>query len=139
MKFLTQRFVFSLAVLLAVVTILSNGCATMPREADMKESLRGTAERYWKLRMEEKYEDTYGMEDKDGLPAFSDYPGRARRIKSFQVLSYSIESIAVEGNKGNLTVRFSFILPQISKPVADAINDEWIFKDGEWWHKFPPK
>ena len=137
MKSRKEEIAVSLAISLTALFIFLNGCATMPREADMKETLKGAAEKYWKLRMEDKYEEAYRLEDSEGLPPFEDYRNRAGRIKKISMVSHSIGEVTTEGNKGKVRVRFRFVAPNVQKPLTDFILDEWVFKGGEWLHKFP--
>jgi hypothetical protein len=124
-------------VVMFFAAFLLEGCASMPKAAATKEGLMTTAEKYWKLRMEDKYEDAYKLEDRDGLPPFEDYQKRARLIKNFRIVSHSVGEIMIEGSKGVVEVKVNFILPPVPKPVIDSIHDEWIYKDGEWLHIFP--
>ena len=126
-----KTFVF----LFPIVLFMLQGCASMPKEADLKESLRSSAEEYWKLRMEDKYEATYAMEYSSGLPPFLNYRDNAMRIKKFQVRSVSIGEIKIEGAKGMVDVKFSVIMPPVPKPFDQTLQEEWIF-DNKWWHIF---
>ena len=127
------------ALLFSLMVFLLYGCATMPNEADLKESLRSTAEEYWELRIQDKYEETYRMEERTDLPQFDFYRDRVKLIKNFDIQSHSIEEITVEGNNGSVKVRFSFIIPQAPSPVpfSDFILDQWVFKNRRWWHVLP--
>lgn len=123
----------------AAVAFLLQGCASVPRAAATKEGLMRAAEDYWKLRIEDKYGETYKLEDKDGLPPFEKYQHKASLIKKFKIVSHSVGEAEVEDNKGTVKVNVSFMLPNIPKPMSDSIRDEWIFKSGEWLHIFPTK
>jgi hypothetical protein len=124
------------ALLFPIILFLLHSCATMPKEADLKESLKLKAEEYWQLRLLEKYEETYKMEEKSDLPPFAQYQDTARLIKKFKIESFHIDKTEVEGEKGTVTVRVSLIMLPITKPVKDVFIDEWIFKNGKWRHKF---
>jgi len=102
----------------------------------LKDSLRPKAEEYWKLRFQDKYTETYRMEDASNLPSFDEYRKTAMLIKKFKIGSFSIDKIEVEGKKGVVTVRVSVEKPPIPEPVKDVFFDEWIFKDGKWRHVF---
>jgi uncharacterized protein YceK len=123
-------------LLLPIILFLLHGCATMPKEADLKESLRSKAEEYWKLRLQDKYKETYRMEDISDLPSFDEYRETAMLIKKFKIESFYIDKTEVEGEQGTVTVRVSVIKPPIPKPVKDVFIEEWIFKDGKWRHRF---
>ena len=123
-----------IVLLLPVMLVLLLGCATVPKEMDLKESLRSKAEEYWKLRLQDRYEETYKMEYKTGLPGFAEYKETAQLIKKFKIESFSIGKVEVAGEKGTVTVRVSVLKPPIPVPVKDVFTEEWIFQDGDWWH-----
>ena len=125
-----------IVLLLPIILLLFNGCATIPKGADLKESLRSKAEEYWKLRFQDKYKETYRMEDASNLPPFDEYRETAMLIRKFKIESHSIDTIEVEGDKGTVTVRVSVSKPPIPEPVKDVFFDDWIFKDGKWRHLF---
>jgi len=128
---------------LAFVILLAS-CATvpLPRQADTQESLKGTASVYWKLRMEDKYKDTFEMEDKEALqklsrkgkPLYESYVDRARAIKTTDIKSYSIKDATLEDHKGRVDVEFTFTLLEIPKPVHQVVSDEWVFRNEKWLH-----
>jgi|WetSurMetagenome_2_1015567.scaffolds.fasta_scaffold20141_3 hypothetical protein len=123
-----------IVLLLPIILSLLLGCATVPKGMDLKESLKLKAEEYWKLRFQDKYEETYKMEYKAGLPGFAEYKETAQLIKKFKIESFNIGKVEVEGEKGTVTVRVSVSRPPIPMPVKDVFTEEWIFRDGNWWH-----
>jgi len=123
-----------IVLLLPIILFLLLGCATIPKEADLKESLKSKAEEYWKLRLQDKYKETYRMEDSSDLPSFDEYRETAKLIKKFKIESFYIGKVEVEGEKGTVTVRVSVSKPPIPVPVKDVFTEEWIFQDGNWWH-----
>ncbi len=128
-----------LATTLSIVMffLLLYGCATMPREADLKESLRSRAEEYWKLRMHAGLEATYRMEDSVGLPPFDVYRERAMAIKKFNIESHSIADIRVKGDTGEVDVKVDLRMPAVPKALFhDTMYDRWVFKEGKWMHIF---
>lgn len=124
-------------ILFGFILIIMSGCATIPKEADLRESLRTAAVDYWKLRMAGEYEKTYAMEDREGLSLFKDYVPKAMAIKRMNIISHSIKDINIEGTKGFVDVEFSFTLPPVSKPFKEVIKDQWIFRNGKWFHIMP--
>lgn len=123
-------------ILVVSITIFLIGCATAPpKEADLKEALRLKAQQYWDMRMKDRYEESYKMEDSDGLPAYNEYENKAMLIKKFSK-EHTIKNIVIEGNKGIVDVEFSFIMPPVTRPLKQVIKDEWVYKDGRWWHIF---
>ncbi len=136
---MNKRAVIGIIVILSAFFIFL-GCATIPpEETNMKESLRSTAERYWKLRMEDKYEAAYRLEDGEGLPPFQDYLNKVMAMKKFTILSHAVKDIHVDRNKGIVDVEFSFSMPTISKPFKQTIKDLWIYKNGKWQHRLNPE
>ena len=129
-------------VLLGFVILLS-ACATVPQEADLKESLRNSASIYWKMRMEGKFEQTLKMEDEEALakgnrgevPLNEYYKSKAKVADNVQ--SYSIKDIQLQEHKGRVDLEFTFFIPQISQPLRQVLTDEWVFKNGKWWHILP--
>jgi len=128
--------IFPAILLSPVVLFFLVGCATLSKEADLKESLRAAAERYWNLRLADKYEDTYKMEDENGIPPFEQYRQRAHAMKKFQIVSISVKSVNVDGNRGDAELEWTYMMPRISKPFHQNMKDEWVFKDGGWRHLF---
>lgn len=124
-------------VLIIVATALLMGCAAVrPKEADLNESLRNKAKAYWDMRMNDKYDETYKMEDRESLPPYPEYINKAMLIKKWNLKSYSIRDLHMEGDKGSIDLEFSFIMPPVTKPFKQTIKDEWVYKDGRWRHKF---
>ena len=134
----SPRSVFRCSIVL-FAAVLFLGCASMPKETDRIELLKVKANEYWKLRFEDKYEDTYKMEDQKGLPAFEAYRTQASLIKKFKLESYSIDKVDVEGDKGHVSVGINFYMkfPEGIKAFRQALYEEWIFRDGQWLHRFP--
>lgn len=135
MKHFFQRK--TIAVISVVFVAVLCGCATIPREEDLKDRLRTAAEMYWKLRVEDKYEDTYRMEDEKWLPPFEKYRDRAMAIKRIKITAISVRAASVNGDKGEVDLEWRYLLPQLSAPFHQIIKDEWTFRDGEWRHIFP--
>lgn len=132
-----KRRIYSISAIsgiVAVVAALFLGCATIPKEADLKESLRTAADRYWKLRLDEKAEDTYKMEVDQGLPPFETYRQLATAMKKIQITSISVKEVSVSGDKGDVDMEWSYMLPKVPKPFHQIIKDNWIYKDGRWRH-----
>jgi hypothetical protein len=120
--------------IVAVFAVLFLGCATMPKEADLKEALKTAADRYWKLRLDEKAEDTYKMEVEQGLPPFEKYRQLATAMKKLDITSISVKAVSVKGDKGDVDLEWSYMLPKVPKPFHQIIKDRWIYKDGRWQH-----
>ena len=126
--------ILSISGVLAGLTLFLCSCASVPKEADLKESLRSDAERYWNLRLDEKFEDTYKMEDDQGLPPFQRYRELAIAMKKIKITSISVKEVEINGDKGDVDLDWSYMLPKISKPFHDIMKDKWAYKDGRWRH-----
>jgi len=124
-------------LLIVAATALLMGCAAIPtKEADLKESLRSSAAEYWEMRMKDRYEDSYKMEERSGLPSYAEYMNKAMMIKKATITSFSVMDVHIEGDKGVVDVGFSFVMPPVTKPFKQVIKDEWVYKDQRWWHRF---
>ena len=121
-------------ILLALVIFFA-GCATVSKEVDREGALRKTAERYWNLRMEDKYEDTYKIEDKQKLIPFEEYQVKAKAMKKINIKSISVQSVNVSDDKGAVDLEWTYLLPQITQPFHQVIADSWVYKNGKWWHE----
>lgn len=122
-------------------SLILDSCAPLPKEvkeADLKESLRSTAVTYWKMRMGDKYENTYKLEDREGLPPFETYRMKVMAMKRIPILSHSVKEVRVTGDTALVDVEFSFILPATAKPFKQIVTEKWVYKEGQWWHQLPP-
>jgi len=129
-----------ITVLFAVSLFLAiAGCKPDVKEGNIDESLRNAVERYWKLRMEDNYNETCGMEKPEGLPPFDEYSVKAKQIKKFNIISHTVKGVRVEQDKGVADVVISFIVPPVSKPFSQVIQDQWIYENGRWLHVFSMK
>ncbi|MCX7914496.1 MAG: hypothetical protein N2511_07925 [Thermodesulfovibrionales bacterium] len=132
-----QNLIFIIFAFLSFSVFLS--CASVSQKAikDPTELLKETATDYWRLRMADRYEDTYKMEYKEGLPPYSEYLNQVKAIKRFSIVGHSLKNFSVENEKGVVDIEFSFILPPVTKPLTQTIKDEWIYVNGKWYHKLP--
>lgn len=127
---------FATGRVLCIILLLS-GCATVPTEADLAGTLKERAEVYWKLRMADKYEETYKMEYKEGLSPFIEYIDKVRAMKKFSITSHSVGDSKIEGQKATVQVEVSFIMPMITRPFKQVLLDGWVYERGKWWHQLP--
>ncbi|MEW6416498.1 MAG: hypothetical protein AB1480_00035 [Nitrospirota bacterium] len=142
MGILYKKIIISLwiTITLIVFLLLLHGCASIQKKGkDPKESLKVIAEQYWSMRMEDKYEETYKLEDKEKLLPFETYRAKARAMKRIDIRSSKIKDININGNNGMVDVEFSFVLPNVPKPLQQVIKDQWVYKDGKWWHILPDR
>ena len=126
---------FGLPVIFLSFVVFFTSCATLPTGEDRDAALKATAETYWKLRMDDKYEDTYKIEDTIGLPPFEKYREKASAMKRIKIESISVKDVHVSGDKGVVDLNWSYFLPKIPKPFHQIIGDNWIFRDGKWLHE----
>lgn len=141
--------VFCTILLFPIIFLLLNNCATVPKEADLKESLRSRAEEYWKKRIEGKFEDTLKMEEKEelvkgnkqGLPLNEYY--KAKAMINSALISYSIDNVKIMNDHGRVNVEFVFAMPDMPSRKAGrfqthhTLTDEWLFQNGKWLHLLP--
>jgi hypothetical protein len=98
-------------------------------------SLRNDAEKYWNMRGQAKYEETYRMEKQEGLPAFEKYRNAlASSNKNINVTSRVIKDVRIDGDNGLVDLEVTYLLTNIPKPLKDIIQDRWVFQDGKWRH-----
>jgi hypothetical protein len=119
---------------------MTAGCATgrdVMTPEQQEASLKLAVEQYWNARIEGKYETAYAVEDKEGLPDFADYRLKASQIMKLSPQDFTIGKITIDGQHGVVTVRFALRMPNIPKPIAKLIQDEWIYQKGKWLHRFP--
>lgn len=124
---------------MAVSLLFLSGCATTTNKPNLEESLRTVADEYWKLRLDEKFEETYKMEDDQGLPQFEKYRAAARAMKRIQLVSISVKAVSVDSDKGDVDLDWRYRLTGVSKPFKEIIKDQWTYKNGKWRHVFGGK
>ena len=132
---------FSCTFIVLWLFFIVTGCAGAKGNvaaSDSNEMLKNTATHYWKLRMEDKYEETYKIEDKEGLPSFKDYVLTVSAMKKFNIIKHTVRDVHTEGNRGKISLELSFIMPPVSKPFKKTLDDDWILRDGEWKHLLSP-
>lgn len=127
-----KKYIF----LFSIMLFLFNGCATVPKTTDLTESLKSRADEYWKLRLQDRYDETYGMEDATDLPSLAEYRNQAKLIKKFKIESLYVDKVEVDGTKGFVTVRLLVSMPAIPVPVKDVFQEDWVLQNGEWKHRF---
>lgn len=127
-----------LILLIFVIFLASCDLSDKDLTAEEKnEALRTTATNYWELRMEGKYDETYKLEKKEGLPASKEeYDNKARAIKKINITKHEIKAVRMEGEKGEVDVEFTCVFPMIGKPVKQPLKDEWVWRKGKWKHIF---
>lgn len=103
--------------------------------------LRERAAAFWGALQKGDYETTYGLFD----PFFR---GRFRKVDYLsatgmvQYQGFEIEDVPVEGNLGQVTLRYKYEIPgvttrlgTITRPATEAgTRETWLFVDGNW-HK----
>ena len=138
--------IFGIPGIFLVCVILLASCASVaiPRQADTEESLRNTASLYWNLRMAGKYKDTLKFEDpktlaegdkyRQGLPLDKYYETKAPITGS--VMSITVKDVRIKDDKGKADMLFTIQFPELPKPIKQIVADDWVLRDGKWWHFF---
>ncbi|HMK50762.1 MAG TPA: hypothetical protein VK435_11965 [Thermodesulfovibrionales bacterium] len=111
-------------------------CAAVPSKEDSGAALRAAADNYWKLRLQGSYEGSYRLEDKEGLPAFEEYRGKASAIMKIKIISISVKSVNVSDDRGAVELEYSYQLPKVSQPFHQVLPDYWVYSNGTWLHVF---
>lgn len=130
---------FNVVLLLSLALLVVSGCATIPPKTDLKEDLKARVDDYWRLRIADRYEDAYAMEDTAGLPELAQYKELAAKIKRLVANRPAIGEITVDGDKGSVKLTFQVIIAGPPKPMKEVTYDNWVFKGGKWMHKFRTK
>lgn len=129
-------------ILIAAFSIIIYGCAAQQSKVlhtqNPEDSLRAAAEQYWKLRMADKYEETYEMEDRILRPPFAIYRDQALAIKRITILKHEIDEVKVEDDAGTVKIYFFTMLPPVATPFKQVLYDKWIYREGAWRHILPP-
>jgi hypothetical protein len=113
-----------------------SGCATAPGKEELEGLLKTTAEGYWQLRLEDKYDETYKIEDSQRLPPFDKYQTLASAIKNVKITSISIKDATVSDDNAKVNLDWTYELPQFPQPLHQIMADYWVYKHGRWRHVF---
>lgn len=128
-----------LVVTVIMIIMITQVSAEVTDRQVIIDALKNTAVNYWKMRMEQDYDATYKMEDKAALPSFKDYVPKAQAIKKLNIRSHTIKDIIVDGTSGTVTIEFKVLMPAVSKPFTQFIEDKWVYKNEKWLHILPPQ
>jgi len=129
--------VFIILFFVVCATVLV-GCVTVPKTGNLKDSLRNESEKYWTLRTEGRYEDTYKMENDEGLPPFGKYVDILKQREKVNTTSRIIKDVNVTGDKGAVDMEITYVLPKIPKPFNQMVQDDWVYREGKWRHLLVP-
>jgi len=131
-----RKALLALSYFIFLFTVLfSTSCATIQEKNES--TVRDVVEKYWRMRLEDNYRESYKSEHKEVLPSFDIYKDKAAAIKKITIMSYKIKDVRIEGEKAIIDIEFSLLLPVTTKPVRQILSDEWLYRDGRWWHVFP--
>jgi len=131
-----NRWIF-LALCMAACFISGIVCAD-PEPVSSPEAVVGAlAEEYWTKRLIEKdYPFTYEKElEKDNIP-FADYAEKAKAANKFQYKSVQIEKVEIEGDRAAIFLKVECVTPFMPKGYTQMLQDLWLYRAGEWKHKF---
>jgi hypothetical protein len=130
-------FVLCMAVCLIPALI----CADQQTDStDPKAVLGALAEEYWTKRLIEKdYQFTYEKElEKDAL-SFSEYVEKAKDAERFTFKSVKTARVEITGDRGAVFLTVECITPFMPKGYTQMLQDLWLFRSGQWVHKFSDK
>ena len=120
--------------------VLLFGCTGAQKRSDQDASLGELAQRYWTKRLVEKdYEFTYGKElEKDTL-SFSEYLKKVKAAEKFTFVSVKTKEVNIEGDRGAVYLTMECITPFMPKGHKQMLQDLWLYRSGQWKHKFSDK
>jgi hypothetical protein len=105
-----------------------------------KATLSALAEEYWTKRLIEKdYKFTYEKElEKDAL-SFSDYVEKAKAAEKFSYNWVKTTKVEIEGDRGAVFLTVECVTPFMPKGYTQMLQDLWLYRSGQWVHKFSDK
>lgn len=125
-------------VLLALVAALSGtGC----QKADPGASLKQRAGAYWGLKQSKSWPEVYDKYlDPEAKKALTRDAFLKRRFLAFDILSYEISKVQVEGEKATVEVANEVNVP-LKTPQGEltfikkqtTTKDPWVLRDGVWY------
>jgi hypothetical protein len=114
--------------------------ASPEKGGEAEAALGAMAEQYWTKRLVEKdYEFTYDKELEKGSLSFSDYFDRAKAAEKFRYLSVKTKKVNIEGDRGVVYLTVECIAPFMPKGHKQMLQDLWLYRSGQWRHKFSDK
>lgn len=131
-------YIFALCI--ATCLIFLFGCASAQKRSDQDASLGDLAEQYWTKRLiEHDYKFTYKKEmEKDSIP-FSDYLSQVKQGKRFKFFSVKTNKVTIEGDRGVVYLTVECTGPPLPKGIKQMLQDLWLYRSGQWKHKFSDK
>ncbi len=125
-------------LILLLLTQCASKTAVVVKE-DESQVLRSRVGEYWNLMINlnpKNAERLYSYE----APSFREkvpFLEYANRFKSTQYFEANVEAIEIDGTKGNVTVRATYVMlfPDVSKKqLTNTAVDKWVKTDGTWYH-----
>lgn len=106
-------------------------------DSDAKAVLGALAEEYWTKRLIEKdYKFSYEKElEKDTL-SFSEYVEKAKASNKFEYKSIKTERVEITDDRGAVFLTVECITPFMPKGYKQMLQDLWLYRSGQWVHKF---
>ncbi len=124
-------------VVLAVAVVFAVGC----QKSDPVASLKDRATTYWGLKQSKGWPEVYEKYlDPEAKKTVTKEAFLKRRWLAFDILSYQISDVQMEGDKATVAVdnevNFPLKTPQgeltfIKKQVNT--KDQWVRRDGQWY------
>ena len=131
-------FVFALFIATCLVPLAL--WASPEKGGEAEAALGALAEQYWTKRLVEKdYEFSYGKELEKESVSFTEYIERAKAAEKFKFLSVKTKEVKIEGDRGIVYLTMECITPFMPKGYKQMLQDLWLYRSGQWRHKFSDK
>lgn len=129
-----------LALCIAACFIPAIVCADSKTDSSPEAVLGALAEEYWTKRLIEKdYEFTYQKElETDRIP-FAEYAEKIKAAEKFQYKSVKTEKVEIEGDRAVIFLKVECVTPFMPKGYTQMLQDLWLYRGGQWKHKFTDK
>lgn len=131
------RMWFAFALWLAMCLMVLSPSVSADQKENGEAALGKMAEEYWTKRLiEHDYKFTYERElDKESMP-FSEYLDIIKRGENFKFLSVTTKHVEIDGDRGIVYLTQECHAPFHPKAFKTTLQDLWLFRSGQWKHKF---
>ena len=138
MSLAKRWFVFALFITIYLMALPA--WASAEKESDAEAALGAMAEEYWTKRLvDNDYKFTYDKElEKDSMP-FSEYLNKVKGGEKFKFLSVKTKQVEIDGDRGVVYLTQDFQAPFLPKGFKSTLQDLWLYRSGQWKHKFSAK
>ena len=119
--------------------VLLFGCTGAQKRSDQDAFLGELAQQYWTKRLVEKdYKFSYDKELEKESISFPEYIDRAKAAEKFRFMSVKTKKVNIEGDRGVVYLTVECITPFMPKG-KQMLQDLWLYRSGQWKHKFSDK